>query len=247
MKWARESVEAEAYSRRLGKRIREGYAAKFRRHADQAGNAPLGFVRDAEPPHAMRTDEATIGTAVAVFRAYAAGNVADRDIAARFGLSEERVRKMLGNPLYNGWVRRHRGRDEERLPAAWRIAPPVDDELWSPVQLMRSGRRRGGGPRKPGPDLLAGLLHCVCGQHIRSDGTMGSGRATYRRRVHTGECEAWGRQRSWAADVWENPIAAQLTGMRVDDATIARVVAVLVDRSSLATNSPEVSPSRAAT
>jgi uncharacterized protein (DUF2132 family) len=29
--WARETVEAEAYSRRLGKRIREGYAAKFRR------------------------------------------------------------------------------------------------------------------------------------------------------------------------------------------------------------------------
>lgn len=43
--WAREAVEAEAYSRRLGRRMREGYEAKFRRHADPGGNAPLGFRR----------------------------------------------------------------------------------------------------------------------------------------------------------------------------------------------------------
>ena len=43
--FAREAVEAEAYSRRLGKRIREGYAAKFRRFADQAGNPGWGFRR----------------------------------------------------------------------------------------------------------------------------------------------------------------------------------------------------------
>ena len=36
--WARETVEAEAYSRRLGKRIREGYAAKYRRLSDPGGH-----------------------------------------------------------------------------------------------------------------------------------------------------------------------------------------------------------------
>ena len=45
-RWAREAVEAEAYSRRLGKRIREGYAAKRRRLGVPGGNkAPLGTVR----------------------------------------------------------------------------------------------------------------------------------------------------------------------------------------------------------
>ena len=48
--WAREAVEAEAYSRRLGRRIREGYAAKRRRHADPGGRAPYGFRRAGEPP-----------------------------------------------------------------------------------------------------------------------------------------------------------------------------------------------------
>jgi hypothetical protein len=51
--WARETVEAEAYSHRLGKCIREGYAAKFRRFADLGGHAPLGFPRMAERPQAL--------------------------------------------------------------------------------------------------------------------------------------------------------------------------------------------------
>src|SRR3990170_3578559 len=46
-RWAREAVEAEAYSRRLAKRIREGYAAKRRRLGVPGGNkAPLGTIRD---------------------------------------------------------------------------------------------------------------------------------------------------------------------------------------------------------
>lgn len=47
--WAREAVEAEAYSRRLGKRVREGYAAKARTCADQGGGlVPVGFRRVGE-------------------------------------------------------------------------------------------------------------------------------------------------------------------------------------------------------
>ena len=46
-RWAREAVEAEAYSRRLGKRIREAYAAKRRRLGVPGGSkAPLDTVRD---------------------------------------------------------------------------------------------------------------------------------------------------------------------------------------------------------
>lgn len=45
--WAREAVEAEAYSRRLGRRIAEGYRAKKRRHADPGGHPPFGFRRNA--------------------------------------------------------------------------------------------------------------------------------------------------------------------------------------------------------
>jgi hypothetical protein len=40
-----EAHEAERYSRRLGERITDCYAAKFRRLADPGGHAPLGFLR----------------------------------------------------------------------------------------------------------------------------------------------------------------------------------------------------------
>jgi DNA invertase Pin-like site-specific DNA recombinase len=45
--WAREAVEAEAYSRKLGRRIRNGYAAKRRRLGIPGGNRPpLGTTRE---------------------------------------------------------------------------------------------------------------------------------------------------------------------------------------------------------
>jgi hypothetical protein len=50
----------------------------------------------------------------------------------------------LRNPLYNGWIRRHRGAGETRRPAAWRSNPPVSDELWARVEDVRRRRRRAG-------------------------------------------------------------------------------------------------------
>lgn len=41
----REAHGAEIHSRRLGERIRDGFEARYRRHADPAGSAPLGFRR----------------------------------------------------------------------------------------------------------------------------------------------------------------------------------------------------------
>jgi DNA invertase Pin-like site-specific DNA recombinase len=103
--FAREAVEAEAYSRRLGKRIREGYAAKFRRLGDQAGNAPLGFHR-AGPARTLAVDPASIAQAVRVFELYASGTWSIDQVASETRLAPDRVRAMLANPIYNGWMRR---------------------------------------------------------------------------------------------------------------------------------------------
>lgn len=219
-----EATAAERYSRRLAERITDGYAAKFRSRADQAGNAPLGFRRRPDPPRVLEIDPATIGQVVTVFTAYAAGNVSTADLAAHVGLGEEQVRKMLRNPLYNGWVRRHRGHDEERAPAAWRADPPVSDALWSQVQDVRASKTRGGGPRRPNrADPLLGLLWCVCGRRIRGDGMMGSGASQRRARMHSDPCADWGDQARYSADTWEGPIAAQISGLRLDERTIAAV------------------------
>lgn len=224
------SSEAEEYSEKLAERIADGYGAKFRRLADQAGNAPLGFRRSATPPHVLEIDPATIGRAVDVFRRYAEGFLSGRELAAATGIEYERIVKILRNPLYNGWVRRHRGADEERMPAPWRHDPPVSDELWRRCADLRAGRTRGGGgpsPRRE-TDLLRGLLHCgSCGRRLRSNGLMGEGRSQRRQVLHPDPCEAWGRPASVPMDAWQPKVEAQLAGLRTDDTTLGRIRAVL--------------------
>ena len=223
--WAREAVEAEAYSRRLGKRIREGYAAKYRRLADPGGRAPLGFVR-VPPARTLAVDPATIGVAVRLFERYATGTVSIDDLAAEAGLRPSGLQEILRNPVYNGWVTRK----GERTAAAWRTAPPVEDALWSRVEELRDRRRRHGGSRRPAEgrvDLLRGILQCVCGQRIRTDGTMGTPPRTRKLHPDHGRCPHWGAQASYGAQVWEFPVSDQLAGLRLDDRTIADVVAVL--------------------
>ena len=57
------------------------------------------------------------------------------------GLAPDRIRYILRNPLYNGWIRWHWGAAETRRPAAWRPDPPVSDELWVRVEDVQSSRR----------------------------------------------------------------------------------------------------------
>ena len=221
-----EAAGAEKYSRRLSERITDGYAAKFDRHDHPGGHAGLGFRRLPDPPHTLEVDPVTIGTAVALFERYALGNISARQLAAETGLEATRIRMILMNPLYNGWIRRHRRTEREtRKPAPWRSNPPVSDELWARVEEIRRGKTRGGGPKRHDRvDLLGGLLECVCGRRIRNDGTFGDGR---HRKLHSSPCDAWGRKARLADTIWEEPVLAQVAGIAVDDATIASVVVVL--------------------
>jgi hypothetical protein len=133
---------------------------------------------------------------------------------------------ILMNPLYNGWVRRHRGRDETRRPAPWRANPPVSDDLWARVEAVRQSKTRGGGPRHRGrQDLLAGLLECSCGRRIRSDGRMGNTERIAK--LHTDPCAAWGSKARISASTWETPILAQLGSIKLDGSVRAQIVAVL--------------------
>ena len=220
-----EAAGAERYSRRLGERITDGYAAKFDHHDDPGGHAALGFRRLPERPHTLEIDPATIGVAVGLFERYALGTVSSVQLAAETGLADSRIRMILMNPLYNGWIRRHRGPNETRRPAPWRANPPVSDALWARVEDVRRSKTRGGGARRRGRvDLLAGLLECACGRRIRSDGTFADGR---HRKLHPGPCEAWGSRARLGDETWESPVLAQVGGIRLDDATIASVVAAL--------------------
>ena len=219
--WARETVEAEAYSRRLGKRIREGYAAKFRRLADPGGHPPFGFKRTDEPPQTLVVDPATIGAVVDLYERYASGRYSIDGLAREVGMNDRSLNDILKNPLYNGWV----ARKGERSPAPWRDEPPIDDTLWRRVQALMAARTTGGGaPRTDDPDPLRGLLRCACGSSMRANGFM----AGKRRRVHVAQpCPEGISQKNWDTATWLVPLEAQLAGLRVDDTIAAEVVRVL--------------------
>ena len=155
-RWAREAVEAEAYSRRLAKRIREGYAAKRRRLGVPGGNkAPLGTVRDGRT---ITADDASIGVVHRVYELASAG-MTDREVGAATGLALKHVAEILTNPFYIG-------RLWSGEPSA--LGALVDPATFEHVQGLRarySRRHRGSISRRQYG--LGGLLACAgCGKRL---------------------------------------------------------------------------------
>jgi hypothetical protein len=230
----REAHEAERYSRRLGERITDGYASKFRAYSDQAGNAPRGFrrVADGPPGHErslLSIDAESMERVVAAFARYAIGDVSIGQLARESGWHPDAVQEMLSNPIYNGWVRRHRRTPAEELrPAPWRNQPPVDDTLWAQVQEVLRVRRRGGGTAFGARRvfLLARRLVCVCGRPLKGVTNVQQLKGIhyeYRRYQHPEPC---GSRKSWRASNFEDVIAAQVRGMKLDGTLLARLRAL---------------------
>ncbi len=165
----------ESYSRRLARRVREGYEAKRRRLGTPGGNRPpLGFRREGRPP-VLVVDDDRMAVVRSAFELSASGML-DREVAARVGLRLTHLREVLTNPVYRG--RLHRGE-----PAA--TGPAIDPALWDAVQLVRGRfkRRHPGYPVNRREYALAGLLFCAgCGRRLTGHG------GRYR---HVDPCEAF--------------------------------------------------------
>ncbi len=239
--FVREAHEAEAYSRKLSKRVGEGYAAKRRRLGVPGGNrAAYGIIREGKPS-TLRIDEAKAATVRAAYELAATGHT-DWEVAASTGLRKTHVGELLTNPIYAGRLRTGE-------PAG--ITPIVEPSLWSKVQSMRERRRT----RTPGRIVkrqYALRLRCS-GCHRFLYGDVGR----YRHPAPT--CEAFiaatpdARQRyskgddrrkgghSYPKGWYEDAIGALLAEVRsLDDFTITEVVRryhdrpAQIDRASLA-------------
>lgn len=220
--WAREAVEAEAYSRRLGKRIREGYAAKRRRHADPGGHPPFGF-RRVGGEHVLEPMAEAAHLVSTVFT-LAAARRTDREVSVATGIPIFTVRGILTSPLYAGRLR-------DGSSAHW--APVVDVDLWQRVQAIRELRAtRDGRPAKRRPYALS-MLHCrACGKRLTGD----TGRYRHndvcpefaaavvapKRRARGQHREAIGA--SYPADAYENAIRAVLGRVSLGAGLIAEAL-----------------------
>jgi DNA invertase Pin-like site-specific DNA recombinase len=157
--FVREAHEAEAYSRKLSKRVGEGYAAKRRRLGVPGGNrAPYGIIREGRPS-SLRIDEATAPTVRHAFELAATG-LTDWEVAGQTGLAKTHVGEILTNPIYAGQLRTGE-------PAG--VLPLVEHALWSRVQVMRAMRRT----RTPGRTVKRNYplrLRCAgCGRFLYGD------------------------------------------------------------------------------
>jgi hypothetical protein len=186
------------------------------------------MARQAYPPHLLEIDEERIGVVVELFKRYSDGDMSFAKLGSLFGLAEARVREILANPVFNGWVvrgSRGRRRPEERVAARWRDNPPVDDELWERVCAVRQQRKHGGGPRRRDRrDPLGGLVYCTCGRYLKANGLDGGGR---HQRIHLGACAAWAGRQTYPTETWYRPMVAQVSQIQLDNATIERVVRAL--------------------
>jgi DNA invertase Pin-like site-specific DNA recombinase len=155
----REAHEAEAYSRKLSRRVGEGYAAKRRRLGVPGGNkAPYGLIREGKPS-VLRVDEEQAAVVVKAYQMAATGST-DWEVAVATGLAKTHVSEILTNPIYAGRLRTGE-------PAG--VAPLIDPAMWSKARTLRERRRT----RTPGRIVkrqYALRLRCAgCGKYLFGD------------------------------------------------------------------------------
>jgi DNA invertase Pin-like site-specific DNA recombinase len=212
-----EAKDAERYSRRLARRIHEGYASKRAKQRDPGGRPPFGFRRNEAKLIEPDPDKAAI-----VRRLYelSAAGYPDREAAHEVGLPLFTARGLLTSPLVLG-----RLRDGE--PAHWPAI--VSADVWNRVQAARVARStnlgRKADPRRP---YALAMLHCAaCGVRLTGD------TGYYR---HREPCEAFiaaapahrGRGRSWGhayrADRYEGVVEGLLERVSANAGTLTAVV-----------------------
>jgi len=144
-------------TRRKGERQVRGNEARVANGMPVAGKRRYGFEGGNIEE---RPDEADMVRAL--YAGIAAGD-SIKSWADRMGKPPVRVREILTNPSYAGWV----WRKGERFEAHASIARVVDRELWETVQLLLSEPSRKTSPGNAPRHLASGIASCgTCGAKL---------------------------------------------------------------------------------
>jgi DNA invertase Pin-like site-specific DNA recombinase len=220
--WARESVETESHSRRLGKRVREGYAIKIRDCVDQGGGlVSLGFRRAGEQK-LIEPDPATMPQAIEVWELAAQG-LPDAAIAAQTGVTLWTVRGVLRSPLYQG-----------RLRDGWptRFTAPVDANTIEVALAHRRSRTRAGNRLRRNRTYAlsgGGPAYChACGNPLKGDtrGRRNGTKVSVYRHRDGAACPGW-PVREVPTEVLDEQVARLLDGAAPNRESAARIRAAL--------------------
>ena len=229
--WVREAHDAEAFSRKLSRRVGEGYAAKRRRLGVPGGNRPpLGYRRERDDPGSPRSPQRLVidpDKAPVVLRAFemSASGLTDREIATDLGLKLTHLREILKNPVYVGTLRTG---ETSGGPAL------VSRELWDKAAVVRSRyARRNRGPVSQRTYPLATLLVCAaCGRrltghvgryrHVNACAAFKAARPTETPWKSPGAGRVWGE--SYKAQVFDDLVPQILEHVHVGAMTLTQVI-----------------------
>jgi DNA invertase Pin-like site-specific DNA recombinase len=222
-----EAKDAERYSRRLARRIREGYASKPAKQADPGGHPPFGFRRN--EAKLIEPDPERVETVRRMFGLSSVG-VPDRQVSELVGVPLFTVRGVLTSPLYVGLLR-------DGSKAHWQ--PVISAELWDAVTSMRAKRATNAGrPASPRRPYALDMLYCsACGKRLTGD------TGFYR---HHDACEGFqaatpewppkwkGRRdgKAYRRELFEEAVGVLLDRVSVNAAVVARVVATWCRRTT---------------
>ncbi len=216
-----EAQDAERSSRRLSRRIKEGYASKLTKERDPGGHPPFGFRRNAAK--LLEADPATAAVAVRIYELSAAG-LSDAAVAEHTGVGLFTVRGVLTSPLYAGRLR-------DGSQAHW--APLVPVAVWDQVRTIRAHRATNTGrkadPRRP---YALDMLHCAsCGKRLTGDTGYYRHREPCTAFVEARPAEPRTRGRwnghAYRKELYEEIVEGLLAEIAVGAGTLTRVVGVL--------------------
>ena len=220
--WVREAYDAEAFSRKLSRRVSEGYAAKRRRLGVPGGNRPpFGYLRVRDDPGNPRSPQRLVidpDRAPVVRKAFdlSASGLTDREVAVALGLKLTHMREILKNPAYIGQLRTG---EPSGGPAL------ITPDLWDKVAVVRTRyarRNRGRVSQRTYP--LSTLLVCAaCGRRLT--GHVGR----YR---HVDACAAFKAAKAEHAP-WKSPGDRRIRGESYKAEVYEDLIPQLLDRVQL--------------
>ncbi len=218
------------YSRRLSRKIRDGYAAKFEQLGLPGGTAPWGYRFADGSRRLVATEDAKI-RALAL-HLYATGEHSTRTLADELNGRGHRINgraftqwsivEILRNPIAIGVTRRHAGRAGEATREGV-VEPIVDREAWERCQRLRGTRRFTAGARSPGAFVLARVgVHEACGTRLRGERAR-TRRGLVRRLMHA-RATSCGVAFNRDEEPFEQTFADWLASWRIDGRQRSRIV-----------------------
>lgn len=171
------SILGEYFAKQNAQKTRDKMLHMARQGLWPCGIVPYGYMRKAKGDNALALDPKTSAIAEDIFHAYAGGE-STTSLSKRLNLSNDRIERMLRNPVYIGRI------DYGGVTAEGKHPALISTTVFDAVNKRLPGKQSAPRPqRQKYGYLLAGRVMCACGKTMTAShatGEMGKKYPYYR-------------------------------------------------------------------